>query len=79
MLGVADVQSGLEAVDRGQIFRLINRVKKSEWCLGLKDASSQMSCRSSIGPLAPLSLWLTLSLFAAVRVRRLGFGSNGPT
>jgi hypothetical protein len=74
MLGVADVQSGLEAVDRSQIFRLAIRVEESGWCLGLNDASGQMSCRSSIVPAAPLTLWLTLSLFAAVRVRRLGFG-----
>ncbi len=79
MLGVADVQSGLEAVDRGQIFRLTIRVKESGWCLGLKDASSQISCGSSIGPAAPLTLWLTLCFLVAVRVRRLGFGSNGPT
>ncbi len=79
MLRVADVQPGLEAVDRGQIFRLTIRVKESGWCLGLIDASSQMSCRSHIGPAAPLTLWLTLYFLALVRVRRWGFGSNGPT
>jgi hypothetical protein len=77
MLCVADVEPGLESVDHGQILCLAIHVKESGRCFGLKDASRQMSCRSRIGPAAPQALVLTLSLFAAVRVRRRGFGSDG--
>jgi hypothetical protein len=79
MLRVAYVKPGLKSIDLGQICRLTIRVKESGRCLGLKDASSKMSCHSRIGPAAPLVLLLTLYLFAAVRVRRRGFGSDGST
>ena len=79
ILCVADVQPSLEAFDLGQIPRLTIRVKESGRCLGLKDASGQMSCRSLVGPAAPLALLLTLDFLASVRVRRRGFGSDGPT
>jgi hypothetical protein len=63
LLRIAYVEPGLESIDLSQINRLTIRGKESGRFLGLIAASSQMSCRSCIGPAAPLAILLTLSLF----------------